>query len=243
MPRNITGSEAVSDVLRIMGLPVPASVADSQDATVRQMWQLATEAGQQLISDHEWSFLAKEFQIVTQPFVTTYPVPFDWDKFTPDAMWNRTARLPVLGALQPWEWQMLKARNVAGTTFAIMLRVTLQSGSPAIEFYEAPSTSQTIILPYRSRGWSYDPNSGAADDKLINNASIVLYDSQLFKLKLKLLWLQEKKFDTTQAQAQFDEMLSREKAGDSPARTLSMRIDGGFPYIGVLNTPDTRYGS
>lgn len=246
MPRNITGAQAVSDVLRVVGLPAPLSVADSQDATVRQMWQLATEAGQQLLTDYNWSFLNRELFIETQVGQTGYPLPTDWDKFIPDSQWNRTSRLPMLGNLQPWEWEMLKARNVAGTTFALMFRVNPLGENLTIQLYEAPSTQQTLVLPYRSRGWVSRMATAPGDpfvDFLANNSDVVLFDSQLFKLKLKLLWLAEKRFDTTRAQMEFDQMLAKATAEDVPARTLSLRVDGGYPYLGVLNTPDTRYGA
>lgn len=238
MPRYITGADAVKDVLRGLGLPVPQSVSDSQDPTVRQMWQLATDAGQFLVKQHDWQMLEREHTVATQVGVSTYALPTDWDSYVSDAQWNRTTRLPALGSLKEFEWQALKARNLAGTTFTLLFRVEDDS----LVFYETPSSEQTIVLPYKSRNWVRKADLTRAD-VLAANDDTVLFDSMLFKLQLKLRWLSEKKFDTTIARVEFDQFLSSVTSKDTPARTLSMRGGGDYPYLGYLNIPDTRYGS
>lgn len=239
--RTITGSQAVRDVMSIMGLTAPASVADSQNPTAKQLWILATQVGQQLLDeiDEGWQFTSKEFTIVTSPGVPNYAIPDDWNGFIQDSQWNQTTRLPAIGSLREYEWQMLKARQLAGTTFTMLFRV--QNGE--VVFYEAPSTVQTIVLPYVTRGW-VQTAMGVSRDNLQANDDIILYDPQLFKAGLKLAWMAEKKFDTTRQQAIYDDLLDKARGKDTPGRTLSIdRRAGGFPYLGVLNIPDTGYGT
>lgn len=238
MPRYITGSDAVKDVLRGLGLPVPQSVSDSQDPTVRQMWQLATDAGQFLVKEHDWQILEREHTINTQVGVSAYPFPADLDSYVSDSQWNSTTRLPALGSLKEFEWQALKARNLAGTTFTLLFRID----DDTVLFYEMPSSVQTIVLPYKSRNWVRKADQSRVD-VLAANDDLILFDSLLFKLQLKLRWLTEKKFDTTAARAEFDKYLSSVTSKDTPSRTLSMRGGGDYPYLGYLNIPDTRYGS
>lgn len=236
--RNITGSQAVTDVMRGMGLAAPSSVASSLDPTALQLWILATEVGQQLIQKYtQWQFLNATMTLVTSVGVANYDLPVDWDGFVSDSSWNRTTRLPAIGHLKDYEWEMLKARNLAGTAFTLLFRIE----NNQVVFYQAPSSIQTIVLPYTSRGWvrtaalTYKDNLTADDD-------VVLYDSQLFKEALKLKWRAEKGFDVTRQQAVFDEVFNVAVAKDSPGRTLTLASRGGYPYIGVLNIPDGGYG-
>jgi hypothetical protein len=240
--RTITGSQAVQDVMKILGLTPPGSVADSQNPTAKQLWVLATQVGQMLLDeiDEGWQFTSRDYTITTSPGVPNYPLPDDWNGFIQDAQWNQTTRLPAIGSLREYEWQMLKARQLAGTTFTMLFRV--QDGE--VVFYEAPSTVQTIVLPYVTRGWVVAADGTTRRDNLQNNDDTILYDPQLFKAGLKLMWMAEKKFDTTRQQAVYDNLLDKARGKDTPGRTLSLdRRAGGFPYLGVLNIPDTGYGT
>lgn len=240
MARTITGAQAVIDVLQSMGLPAPQSISDSQDPTVRQMWALATEVGQMLLTEFDWQILGKEW--VINLGVTPGPafdLPADLQKFYVDAQWNRTTRLPMLGSLTEQEWQMIKARNLDGTTFALLFRVD----SGKMELQQTVSSAQTIVLPYMSRNWVREPATSNGRDYLVANDDIILFDPQLFKAKLKLEWLAEKKFDTTRQNDIYTSLLEAAKNIDRPARTLSMKPGGDYPYLGILNVPDTRYGS
>lgn len=239
--RNITGAQAVIDVMEGMGLAAPTSVADSQNPTAKQMWQLASELGQRLLDegDEGWQFLNREFTINTVPGTPEYDLPADFNAFIQDADWNRTTRLPAIGSLREYEWQMLKARQLAGTTFTMLFRIE----SNKVVFYETPSTAQEIVLPYVSRAWVRAADGITYRDELQQNDDIILFDPQLFKAGLKLDWMAEKKFDTTRQQAVFDDLLMKALSKDVPARTLTLdRRGAGFPYLGVLNIPDTGYG-
>lgn len=236
--KTITGAQAVQDVMRVLGLTPPSVVSSTTDATALQMWYLATQIGQQLLDQHDWEVLSSEHTINTTPGVDTYPMPDDWHRYFSDSTWNRTTRLPAVGSLKEFEWQALKARNLAGTTFTMLFAIT--GGN--IVFYEAPDTVQTVVLPYLSRGWVQDGSDYR--DNLTSDSQVVLYDPQLFKLGLKLAWKQEKGFDVNRDQAAFDEQLRAAKGRDTTSRTLSLTGTGnGYPYLGVLNIPDTNYGS
>lgn len=235
--RNLAGSQIVIDVMKGMGLTPPSSVASSQDPTALQMWTLLSEEGQQLLTKHYWQFLTAEMTINTTPGTPNYPLPTDFDSFIPDSSWNRTTRLPAIGNLNEYEWQMLKARNFAGTTFTMLFRIE----NNEVVFYETPSNVQQIVLPYNSRGWVRTA-LGVRQDTVTADDDVALFDSQLVKEALRLRWRVEKGFDTTRQQAVFDEVLAASIAKDSPGRTLTIGRSGGYPYIGVLNIPDSGYG-
>lgn|SRR5574343_164965 len=239
--RRSTGADLVIELMKSMSMTPPSDVAGSTDKRTVQFWQLATDAGQQLASiPHKWQVLTREMTIVTSPPNTLYPLPEDFDGFVPDSEWNRTTRLPVIGALEQYEWQMLKARLLAGTTFTALFRVTDDN----VEFYQPPTTAQTIVLPYTSRGWVADEDDNTIrKDNLEKNGDIVLYDPQLFKAKLKFLWFKSKQFNTDQTEKDYENALASARANDSPGRTLSLGRGSDYPYLGIINIPDTGYGS
>lgn len=236
--RRITGYSAVADTLRILGLPVTAAAASSQDKTVQQLWQLASEVGQQLMDAFAWQVLMAEFSITTVPGTTQYALPEDFDTFVNDASWNRTQRLPAIGALTEVEWQTLKARNLGGTTFAMMYIIA----NDKVEFYDVGSTPQNIVLPYNSRGWVRSATN-VYRDTLQADDDVVLYDPQLFKVALKLAWQTAKGFDISGTNMEMSRVLAAAKDKDAPSRTLSLRNGANGVLLNQINIPDTNYGS
>jgi len=242
MPGNftstITGLEAVTAVLETLGLVSPTVAASSQDRIVKQMWRLATEVGEQLIAEYEWQRLLREHTIVTVPGTQTYPLPADWDSYLVDSQWNRTTRIPAIGALTQQEWQTIKARNLGGTTFAMMFIVR----GGFVEFAFAGSTAQTVVLPYRSRGWVLAADNITLRDNLQQDTDTVLLDPVLFKVALKLAWQSAKGFDITGTVLEYNRVYSNAVSADAPARSLSLRQGAGGVLLNRLNVPDTGFG-
>lgn len=241
LQRHITAGDAVTQVMRAVGLVPPPTIYDSLNKTAIQMWQLATDVGQQLSSDpFPWEDLQKTWTITTVIGQPTYDLPSDFNGFSSDTSWNRTTRLPALGSLSKTEWAMLKARLLTGTTYTAMYRVV----DGVLEFYNNPSSVQTITIDYQSAAWAL---GGVANDVPQDNlqldSDIIKFDKQLFKSALKLRWLESKGFNTQRAEREFYKNVSMAKANDVPGRTLSLSNRGGYPYLGNINVPDTGYGS
>jgi len=238
--RYLSGQQIVTEVMKGLGLTAPTSISDSTDPTAMQMWQLATDCGRQLLNRHDWEFLQKDFVITTNGSAT-YTIPPDLNNFQDDASWNRTTRLPVFGALREYEWQALKARNLAGTTFVMLYRMV----GDQLEFYETPTTPQEVHIPYTSCGWVQvgGPTSGTFSDTLGSNSDVIMYEPEMFKAFLKFKWLDAKGLDANRAEDTFNTLLSNAKSNDAPRRMISLGKNNGFPYLSVLNMPDSGYGS
>ena len=235
--RQLTALEAISQVMKGLGFVIGGTASGSTDPTALQFWQLASEIGQQLLVENQWQFSSRDHTIVTSAGVSNYAIPQDWNAYIADSSWNRTNRLPALGSLREYEWQMLKARNLSGTTFATLFR--LEGGE--VVFYEAPSSIQTIVLPYESRAWC-ESAAGTPQDTLMADADKILYNPELYKVALERIWKEKKEFDTTKITERYNKLLSAYVGKDSPGRTLTLGRSGGYPYLGVLNIPDTGYG-
>lgn len=236
--KNVTAGDVVRTVMGVLGLTQPNNVFESQDPNAIQLRSLLTRAGQRLLGEYDWQMLLREWSVTTVDGQRLYPIPEDLDRFTQDASWNRTTRLPAIGSLSEQEWQMLMARQLQGTTFTMLYR--MRDGN--LELYNTPSTVQTIVLPYVGRGWVR-----RADDSLSDFVSadtdLVLYDRQLAESALRLEWDIEKKFDTSASTQLRNAALAAAKAKDRPGRTLTLNRTAAYPYLGVINMPDTNYGS
>jgi hypothetical protein len=239
--RFLTAQSAITAVMKRMGLTPPSDVFATTDRTGQQFFTLANEVGLELMdrkTGSGWSFLTQDFSITTELGVSSYTLPDDFDGFVQDSQWNRTTRLPAIGSMEEYEWQMLKARALAGTTFTMLFRIVGNS----VEFYDTPSTVQTIVMPYRSRGWCTDAPGTTRKDNLSAADDIILYDPTLFKAGLKRAWYIEKQFDTARVEVEYLNALAAAKAKDSPGRTLSLSRKADYPYLGVINIPDTGFG-
>lgn len=235
--RLITLNTAVTELMGSMGLPIPTDVTSSVDKTVIQMRYLVNRVGEELMNENEWQILDKEMVIVTDGVTLTYPLPDDFGRFYDDAAWNQTTRLPALGALTQQEWAQIKARNLGGTTFAMLY--TIQNDT--LTFYSVGTTPQTLVFPYVSRGWVRSA-AGVLQDRALLNDDVILYDPTLFKAVLKRAWLMDKGFDSTAADLAYRTALAAAIGKEAPARTLSLRTTG-YPYLSIDNAPITGYGS
>jgi hypothetical protein len=219
-----------------LGLAVPLSVTDSLDKTALQMWALANKVGEELMNAEDWQVLSKDMIITTDGVTKIYPLPEDFDHFIQDSSWNQTTRLPMLGSLSEPEWQQLKARNLGGTTFAMLFRVTNDN----LELYDPGSSPQTLVLPYMGRGWVRNA-ANELKDVLEFNDDRILFDPALFKAALKLAFMIAKGFDAMAAKFEYDKALAAAAGKQAPARTLSLG-QPHYPYLGENNLPYTGYG-
>lgn len=237
--RSETALELISNTMGELGLEVPTFVVGNTEKTVAQFLRIANRVGRTLAMDeYKWQALDREHTITTAIGQAEYDLPADFDGYCSDASWNRTTRLPALGSLTDREWQMLKARLAAGTTFTMLFKIEQNQ----IVFYEAPIAVQTIVLAYTSRGWV---ESAAADrqDEILDDTDVILFDPVLFGVALRRAWKEEKGFDTSKVQAEYDRVYAASIAKDKPGRTLSLAGTQGYPYLGAINVPDTGYGS
>ena len=238
--RRVTGGQAVRDVMQSIGLTAPPTIYDSNDKTAKQMWRLATEIGQQLIDQYDWQALGKEFTITTDGVTLDYDLPVDFNNFISDSEWNRTTRLPMIGSLQQFEWQMLQARSLGGTTVALMYIIDDEQ----VRFYSVGTTAQTLVLPYSSRGWVVEADGVTKRDNLHADDDVILYDPQMFKAALKVAWFSSRGFDTSAVTAEYNRCYQAAVAKDAPGRSLTLNRNGiNSNLLGVLNIPDTNYGS
>jgi hypothetical protein len=238
--RRLSGLDIVRQVCGQLGLPQPITVmTDPGNRTAAQMWFLLNDAGQRLIkpvNGYRWQVLKRTWTLVTVPGQTQYPLPVDFDSSI-----DQTARsnmmLPPVGPVSDQAWAFMTARTLGPTTsLAYRIRGDL------FEIYSSPDTPQTLLIDYSSRGWAQATAGGVYGDTMTADDDVCLYDAQLITTYLKLRFMQEKGFDTTVTQNDFDLALEMAINTDSDAPMLSGDPGAGVHLIGVDNIPDTGVG-
>jgi hypothetical protein len=175
-----TGLSIIQDACGQLGLPVPiAAASNPSDVTARQMLAQLTYAGRRLVkptNTYRWNVLLRNWVLITDPLVTVYPMPEDFDSFEDLTGWNFSSRLPMLGPATDPQWMTLKARNLGSSTISVIYR----SRGGKFEIYNTFPDPQELQICYSSRAWV---QSGADPlvfkDWVETDDDIVLFDPDL----------------------------------------------------------------
>lgn len=240
-----TGLAIIQNACGILGMPVPiAAVGNPSDANARQMVAMLNFIGRRLVkptAGYRWQVLTRTFILTTNLVDTIYPLPSDWDSFEDLTGWNFSSRLPMLGPATDPQWQTLKARNLGSSTISVIYRTR----GNQFEIYNTFPTPQDLRIEYSSRGWVQDGIVPATRKDFIEaDSDVVLFDSDLMISALKLHFLTAKGFDTSAAQADYNQAEEAAICADTDAPVLTLTTGDSYPLISTqFNVPDTGYGS
>jgi hypothetical protein len=240
--RRITALQAIQRAAGVMGLVQPSTAVGNSDALVTQWLAILNELGQDLLEEPGgWQFMKKTYSLVTAYPTLVYSFPSDFDSFVTMTGWNQTARIPLIGPLSEQEWQLLKARQLGGTTLRLQYRIA----GDQLEFYYLPTAAQTLAISYKSRGWVQDATTSTTFKDLITaDGDVLEYDPRMLITGLIYKWREAKGFDTTSSGANYLAAKNAAKNADVPGNDV--RLDSGnsaFPYLGYLNMADTNFGT
>lgn len=234
----ITCNECIRRVLGPMGLPKPANVFDATDQISRQMIDLLTECGQELLGEYNWQDIIATQTIVTDTN-TSYAIPDDWERYIDDTEWNNTGRIPMIGPMTPSQWRMLQARQLGGTT----LRLQYVIRANKIVLYYAPTPAQTLQIDYISRGWLIDGTDNTIRrDTVQKSDDLIIYSPRLIVPMLKWRFRESKGFDSMAAKEEYESALEIAKYSDRPHSALPISGRQSYPYLGSQNIPDVNFG-
>ena len=223
-------------------LPLADPVA-SVDPAFQQMRYLLNSAGEELIQAYPWELLQRSESFTTQATDSgDYPLPADFSQMINQTGWDRSNNVPLQGPLSAQEWTYLLGRDLVTSTIYASFRLT--EGKFKL-FPQPPPTGLDIHYEYLSKNWvrsGTDPS--AYSDEVTMGSDIVLYDKTLISRYLKVKMLEAKGFDSTKAQADFNQTFSFLTGSDKGAPILNAGFNAsGVPYLDMYrNTPDSGYG-
>lgn len=239
----ITAAEILNRVAAEVGIaPVQAPYA-SQDPFFIQLQYLLNTAGEELMQAYPWELLVKSHSITT---VSTdsgeYPMPSNFGYILNQTEWDRTNNVPMGGPLSAQDWTYLKGRDLASDTLYASFRIA--QGKFNV-FPNPPPSGLDLSFEYISTDWVYDPSTNPVSYKKgVDQASDTpLFDKTLITRAVKVKYLEAGGFDTTKAQADYNQIFAFLTGTEKGAPILNAgRSGGGIPYLSSWNSPDTGYG-
>ncbi len=238
----ISANEILNRVAAEVGIEPVSDSFSSTDPAFLKMRYLLNTAGEELMQAHPWEFLTQSHQITTVSADSgTYPLPADFGYMINQTGWERSENVPLGGPLSPQEWTYLRGRNLASNTLYASFRIA--DGQFNI-FPAPPPNGLDLNFEYISTNWvsdgqvspTYQPDVQVGTDK-------PLFDKTLITRYLKVKWLEAGGFDTSKAQADFNQAFNFVTGHDAAAPVLNAgRGRGGLPYLSHCNVPDTGIG-
>lgn len=204
--------------------------------------RLLKSLGQELVGEHEWSQLRREWELTTGSAGNSHQFPDGFDRMINQTAWDTTNQIPLGGPISPQQRQLIKARTNTGV---ILLPFHFNENEFFIETHPNPD-GHVIRLEYITEYWV----APAGAFSTFQAAPILQTDELWFARPLlvkglKFRFLEAKGFDTVAAGAAYARELNRAIGASDPSPVL--RLDGGpghtdAPLISERNIPDTGYG-
>lgn len=214
-----------------INLAKPQVVFSSTDSSIVKLTALLHETLDDLLREHDWQFLRREYTVTTTAGVESYPFPEDIDRFLSGTFYDRTNRWELPGSLTPSQWQNLKAWQ-SGHPFQ---KFTVANNQ--IKFYPTPGNAITFVCEYIA---NVVANSSGGIEKSVVDADsdVIVFDHRLVTSLLKLKWLTSFGLDTTSAVDDFNDTLAAIKAQETPKQIINAAGSScQSPYISMANFP------
>ena len=213
----ITAAEILNRVAAEVGIaPVQAPYA-SQDPFFIQLQYLLNTAGEELMQAYPWELLVASYTFTTSDTDSgSYDLPSNFGYILNQTSWDQTNNASF---------------RIAQGKFNV--------------FPDPPPNGLSLNFEYISTDWVYDPSTNPVSYKKgVDQASDTpLFDKTLITRALKVKYLEAGGFDTTKAQADYNQIFAFLTGTEKGAPILNAGRSGyGIPYLSSWNAPDTGYG-
>lgn len=240
-----TASQILTDTSVACGLPPSANPFGSSDPAQIQLRTLLTRCGRELASAFQWQRLVKVHSFntgVVPPIDGEFALPADFGHMINQTGWTPTdggMGLPLGGPLSEQVWAMIVASGLGqGTIYA-----SFKVAAGVMQFITPVPASQEVTFSYVAKDWVEVHGVPATTaDRVENNDDVILFDPTLISFMLEARWKQAKGFDASSAQDLFSTRYRFMTGIDVPSPVLSMAYIPRFPYLSIVNAPQTNYG-
>lgn len=168
---------------------------------------------------------------------TRYPMPSDYNRMVNKTAYNRSNRWAVIGPKDAQEWQWLKSSYI---TTGPRMRYRIMGGKFTV--WPMASSNVNLGFEYISNSWVLDAG-GNSKTRFTADTDTSLFPDRLLVLGTKLKFFEIKGFDTTALSQDFYDELSKYKAQEAGADTLSLSPQFASFLLTQNNLPDTGYGN
>ena len=240
----ITVNDILNRVAAEVGIAPVEAPFDSTDPVFVQMRYLLNTAGEELTQAYPWELLVRSHTInmTAGDTNTDFDMPSDFGYILNDTEWDNTSRVPMGGPLSAQEWTYLKGRDLSSTTLYASFRIA--QGKFNV-YPETPATDATLSFEYISSSWVLD----TAEDPVVYKQAVTLasdkplFDKTLITRALKVKYLESAGFDTTKAQADYNQIFAFLTGTEKGARIINAGgRRSGVRLLNAWNTPNTGFG-
>jgi hypothetical protein len=239
----LSASDILNRVAAEIGVSPIADPFSSDDPTFVRMRYLLNIAGEELVEAHKWEQLLKEHQIITADGDTgDYALPADFAYMVNQTGWERSQQVSLGGPLTSEQWAYLKGRKLDSNSLYVTFR--LADGKFKV-LPSPPPIGLDINFEYVSTQWVRSATQSPTytySDTITTGDQVPIFNKTLISRYLKVKMLDATGFDTTSAQADFNQMFSFLTGTEKGAPILNAGGGRGFPYLGRGNIPDTGFG-
>lgn len=166
-----------------------------------------------------------------------YSLPSDFDRIENKTQYNKSNRWAIIGPKDAQEWQWLKSSYI---TTGPRMRFRIMGNK--IVVWPAPASNVVMGFEYVSNAW-VSASDGTGKTKFTADDDTCIYPDQLIILGTKLKFFEIKGFDTTTLLADFARELTKFKAAQAGADTLSLAPMYANVLLTQNNLPDTGFGN
>jgi len=166
-----------------------------------------------------------------------YAMPSDYQRMVNKTQYNKSNRWSVIGPKDAQEWQWLKASYV---TTGPRMRFRIANNKFVV--WPMPTAQVILGFEYQSGSWVVGAD-GTYKTRFSADTDTSVFPDRLLVLGTKLKYFQIKGFDTSSLQADFAREVSKFKAQDAGADTLSLAPKYPNILLTQNNLPDTGFGN
>lgn len=205
---------------RRQGFAVPSTVYGSTDAKVTQMQALLEEEGIELSGRGEWQgmiFEATHTSLAAEDQgVLTTIASNGFRAIKKQTIWDRTDQLPIFGALDPVEWQTIKALTQTGPRY----RFRIRGGKLLIT--PTPAAGHTYAFEYSSANWITDSTGATYRQYFAADGDLTLLPETILLMGLRWRYKKDKGLEYAEDFRTYESMVQDALGRDGAKQDLHM---------------------
>jgi hypothetical protein len=217
----------------LLNLPITTQVVNSTNQTQKQLLAIANMDGELLAEEFAWQQLTTETSFLTTATETqtnsTLPNDFGW--VINETLYNRDTNLPVVGPVNPREWQEMLSNGINVSTPRYRVRGNLFLFNPA------PTAGQDVYYEYVSKNWC-ESSTGTGQSAWAADTDVSILPDNLHVLGIIWRWRASKGLDYNQDFMTWEATRNRAAARQGAKRRLSIVGPTSPRYPGRSNIPD-----
>ena len=227
----MTIASIVQQFSRRSGVQYPATVVGSTDDGVLQMLALLEEEGNDLASRGAWESLTREATlttVATESQGTVASIATNGFRYIKNqTIWDRTDKLPVLGATDSVDWQALKAMASTGPRYQYRIRGGELLVNPV------PAAGHDWRFEYVSQNWILGADGTTYKQYATLDTDTVLLPETLLIMGLRWRWLKEKGLNYAESFNSYEAQVKDALGRDGGKPVLQMEMDDRRAKPGV----------